>query len=127
MVVQAATECGVSCFAYSACGEVKRYGKVLVMVDELGVPALDIGLEIGVGKERDGQGKIALRWGEIAESQCLVENVQSSASSWFFKAGGHATNGVDFEICVLAGAELSGGVERRSCVFGEVSEDGEGV
>ena len=70
---------------------------------------------------------IALRWCEIAKSQCLVENVESSASSWFFKAGGHTTNGVDFKICVFAGAELSSGVERRSCVFCEVSEDGEGV
>ena len=61
VVMQAATECGVSCFSYSACREVKRYGKVLVMVDELGEPALDVGLEIGVGKGRLLFGGVRLR------------------------------------------------------------------
>ena len=114
-------------FTHAACGEVEGNGKMFVMVDKLGQPALDVGLEIGVGKERDGQREIALRWGEIAKSQCLVENVDSSASSWFFQAGGHTTDGVDFEICVLARTKVSSGVERRSCVFGQVSQDGKGV
>ena len=117
----------MSCFSYFTGREVKRYGKVLVMLNELGEPSLNIGLEAGVGKERDGEGKIALRWGEIAESQGLVENVEGPAASWFLKAGGHATNGVDFKTGVLAGTELSDGVKGCSCVFGEISKDGEGV
>ena len=60
-------------------------------------------------------------WSEVAIRQCLIEKVEGSASSWYFKAGGHTTDGVDFEIRVFARTKLSSGVERRSCVFGEVS------
>lgn len=52
---------------------------------------MSIGLEVGVGQEWDGQGKVALGRCEVARIQCLVDEVNSSTASRFFKTGGHTT------------------------------------
>ena len=52
----------------------------------------------------------------------MVDKVSGAATSWFFKAGGHTTDGIDFKVTVFAGAELACSFKRSVGVFGEVAK-----
>ena len=52
----------------------------------------------------------------------MVDKVSGAAAFWFFKAGSHTTDGIDFKVAVFAGAELTRGFKRCVGVFGEVAK-----
>ena len=68
--------------------------KLFVAVEDCGEPPLGVGLD--VCQEWNGQRKIAFWWGEVAVGQCLVDEMDCAAAARFFKAGSHATNGINF-------------------------------
>ena len=74
-----------------------------------------------------GKGNVSARWCQVAVLRGLVNNAQGPGATGFFKVGGHTSDGVKFEVCVAATAELFCCFERSGGVFGKIAEKGEGV
>ena len=100
---------------------------MFVLLDGGPQPLLAMLREIWVRQEGHCEGNIGLGRSQISVMECFVDNVQCSCATWFFKVCGHASYGIDFEVCVAATAELLGCFKGGKRVFGEIAEEGEGM
>ena len=66
---------------------------------------------------RDGQRGVAFRWHKVAVFQCLIDDVHCSATAWFFETGSHPADGVNFQVCVSAGAKVASRVAKEALEF----------
>ena len=80
-----------------------------------------------VSQERYCKWNVWLGRGQISVVECFVDDMQGSATAWFFKIGGHTSDGIHFKVSVTAAAKLLGCFEGGQCVFREVAEKSQGL
>ena len=90
-------------------------------------PLLAVFCKVVVRQERHCERDVWFGWCKIAEKEGFVDDVESSAAAWFFKIGGHAPDGVDFQVCMAAAAQLFCSFKGGCRMFGEVAEECESV
>ena len=100
---------------------------MFVLLDGGLQPLLAVLGEVCVSQKRHGEGKVGFWRGQVAIVECFVDNVQCSGTTWLFQVGCHTSNGVGFEVCVTATAELFGCFEGGKRVFCEVAKESEGM
>ena len=100
---------------------------MFVLLDGGLQPLLAVLGEVCVSQKRHGEGQVGFRRGQVPVVECFVDNVQCSGTTWLFQVGYHTSNGVDFEVCVTATAELFCCFEGGKCVFCEVAKESEGM
>ena len=77
------------------CGKVEWDGQTLVLLDGGLEPLLAMLGEIIMSQERYCKRNVGLGRCQIPVVKCFVDNAQGSSTTWFFKVGGHASNGID--------------------------------
>ena len=95
---------------------------MLVLLNGGAEPLLAMFCEVVVRQERHSERDVRLGWCKIAEKEGFVDDVECPATAWFFQIGGHAPDGIDFEVCMTAAAQLFGCFKGGCRVFGEVAE-----
>ena len=95
---------------------------MFVLLDGGTEPLLAMLCEVLVRQERHSERNVRLGWCKIAEKEGFVDDVECPAAAWFFQIGGHAPDGVDFELCATATAQLFGRFKGGCRVFGKVAE-----
>ena len=100
---------------------------MFVLLDGGLQPLLAVLCEIWMSQEGHGERNVGFGRGQIPVVECFVDNVQCSGTTWLFQVGYHTSNGVDFEVCVTATAELFCCFEGGKCVFCEVAKESEGM
>ena len=100
---------------------------MLVLLNGGAEPLLALRCEIIMCQERNCEWNVRLGRCEIAVDESLVEDVEGSAATGFFEVGRHASNGVDFQVCVATTTQLFCCFEGCRSMFGKIPEQGEGV
>ena len=109
------------------CGEVEGNGQVLVLLNCGAEPLLAVFGKVVVGQEGYCQWDIGFWRREIAIKKSFVNDVKCSAAAGFLKVGSHASNGVDFQVCMSAASQFFCCFKGRCCVFGKVAEKSESM
>ena len=55
---------------------------------------------------------------QISVVECFVDHVQGSGAAWLFEIGGHASDGIYFEVSVTTAAKLFGCFKGGQSVLG---------